>query len=232
MNEKTMMAAGLMTVLALAPVTQAGLLISNGDFEADAVQTSNVTGWYDTITATPENWWESTWAGPTVSPNGTSVLGLSYMFDTPNWAYQSIGVNDGGLTSLEIEYDIGTFTDTGALRDVAVTWGVYSVDGTYAGGADNADIDGAVGATLVDTFSSSIYTFNPGGGITDDQTATFDISGTSGSELYLRVINVAGVNDTPWTAIDNLSVVPEPATFGLVAFFGAGVLFIRRRFMI
>ena len=100
--------------------TQAALSITNGDFEADAAQTHNVTDWFDTITTGAQDsgyWWESTWAGPNVSPNGTSVLGLSYMFTTTNWAYQSIGVNDEGLTSLPLKLDIGSFTDAGGDRD-------------------------------------------------------------------------------------------------------------------
>ena len=74
-------------------MTQAAIVITNGDFEDDATQTSNVTNWFDTVTVNTSNWWETTWAGPTVSPTGTSVLGLSYMWTTTNWAYQSVGTN-------------------------------------------------------------------------------------------------------------------------------------------
>lgn len=231
MKIRKAMVAGLVAAWVAVPAAQASLAISNGDFEDDAVQTSNVTNWFDTVTGTPANWWESTWAGPTVSPNGTSVLGLSYMFTTPNWAYQSIGVNDGGETSLVLQYDVGSFTDAGGIRDLGVTFAVYSVDGTYAGGADNVDIDGAAGATLLDSVSV-MHEDVAIGTMLVDQTVALDITGTSGSELYVRLINYAGVDGEPWTAVDNIEVIPEPATISLVGIFGAGVLFMRRRFKI
>lgn len=234
MKKKLIGTTGLMAVLALVPVAQAGLVISNGDFENNAPggNVADVDSWFDSNDGgvqTDANWWTATWYGPGVSPNGTSVLGLSYNTG-PNWAYQSIGVNDGGLTSLELQYDFGSFTDGPGARDIGVTFEIYSVDGTYAGGADDTDIAGAVGASLVGS-DGAMATFSAGQMLTG-QTATIDISGTTGSELYLRIVNYAGTNDSPWGAVDNVQVIPEPATIGLVGVFGAGVLFIRRRFRI
>ena len=108
-------------------MTQADLSITNGDFEADASQTNNVTDWYDTVNDIPDNWWESTWAGPNVSPNGTSVLGLSYMWQTTNWAYQSIGTNTQGISRLVVHFNVGSFADAGSLRDLGVTVGLYGI---------------------------------------------------------------------------------------------------------
>ena len=191
----------------------AALSITNGDFEADTAQTSNVTDWYDTVTANTANWWESTWAGPTVSPNGTSVLGLSFMFEETNWAYQSLGSNDDAKTSLDLQFDLGSFTDAGADREMSLTLSVYAVDGTFAGGADNTDIDGATGATLVDTVTLTPFTIAPGA-VLADQTASLDISGTTGQQLFLRLENVTGstyvsgsTTGGPWLAVDNLVIL-------------------------
>lgn len=41
-----------------------------------------------------------------------------------------------------------------------------------------------------------------------------------------------GSNGVQTISIDNIQVIPEPATLGLVAFAGAGVLFVRRHFRI
>jgi hypothetical protein len=204
------------TVLMTSASVQAGLQITDGDFQNNPTQTANVAGWFDRGVA--GNWWESTWAGPTVSPNGTPVLGLSYMFQTANWAYQSIGINDGGLTSIQIQYDVGSFTDAGGARDLGLTFSIYRNDGSFVG-ADDADIQGAAGATLVAS-QSALVTLNPGQMLTG-QTLNFDITGTAGSELFLRVINYAGTTGEPWTAVDNIQVVPEPSSLALA---GVGIL--------
>ncbi len=185
-------------------ITQADLAVTNGDFEADAVQTSNVTDWYDTITATPANWWESTWGGPTVSPNGTSVLGLSYMNTTTNWAYQSIGTGNG-RSSLVVSYDVGSFTDAGGARDLGVTISVYESDGSFVP-ADNTDVDGAAGITLIDSVST-LHAAVAIGAVITDQTVTLDLSTAGSGELFLRFINYAGATGEPWTAIDNVQIL-------------------------
>lgn len=67
---------------------------------------------------------------------------------------------------------------------------------------------------------------------TADQTFSFQVTGqnlvdagaTAGDELIIQFDSV-NIN-----YLDNVSVIPEPATLGLVAVFGGGILFIRRRF--
>jgi len=205
----------LLTFAALgiyAATSYGGLSVSNGDFENNPVQTADVVGWFDR--GVTGNWWESTWAGPTVSPNGTPVLGLSYMYQTLNWAYQSIGVNDGGLTSFALQYDVGSFTDAGGPRDFGLTFSVYKVDGTFAGGADDVDLVGAAGATLLDTITVFSGALDPGQMLTG-QTVSFNIAGSAGSELFLRLQNEVGTVGEPWTAVDNIQIVPEPSAMAL-----------------
>ena len=74
MRVQRLMIQSLMAALVLAPAVQAALTITNGDFESNATQTTDVTGWFDT-TATEDAWWQATWAGPSASPNGGPVLG-------------------------------------------------------------------------------------------------------------------------------------------------------------
>ena len=47
--------------------------------------------------------------------------------------------------------------------------------------------------------------------------------------MGIRVMDFAG---TTQTANLTFEVIPEPATLGLVAMVGAGLLYVRRRFMI
>ena len=102
-NPKVLTLCG--TVALAVASAHAGLQIINGNFQnnAPAANTWLVDSWFNSLPTAAGQvnnwWWEGTWYGPTVSPNGTSVMGLGYMFTSNNWAYQSIGVNDGGLTS-------------------------------------------------------------------------------------------------------------------------------------
>ncbi len=207
--------------VALTGMATADLGISNGDFEADAVQTSNVTGWFDTVTVNTNNWWESTWAGPTVSPTGSSVLGLSYMFTTTNWAYQSIGVNDAALASVPVGFKLGSFTDAGSARDLGVAISVYQAASFV--GADNVDIAADPGVTLIDSVSFNAV-LDPGAWIW--KSGVLDLSSANTTdELFIRLENFAGTVGEPWTAVDNLSI-PEPATMALL---GLGALVLRRK---
>lgn len=210
-------------------MTQAAIVITNGDFQtnAPASNTWNVDSWFDTY-PTPDGqtnnwWWEATWYGPTVSPTGTSVMGLSYMFDTTNWAYQSVGTNSEALTELKLQYDVGSFTDAGVARDLGVTVSIYESDGTFVG-ADEVDVDGAAGITLIDSVSTLYGSVAVGTYLTD--IITLDLSTAGSGELFLRFENYAGTVDKPWTAIDNVQIVPEPATLALL---GLGGLLLRRK---
>lgn len=205
----------LMVCCCTTAAVYGAMSITNGDFEANPTQTNNVADWFDTVTANTSNWWETTWAGPNVSPNGTSVMGLSYMFTTPNWAYQSIGVNNEGYGVILISFDCGSFTDAGGLRNMGVTVSVYQSDGTFVG-ADNVDIDGAAGVTLID--SASVTSGALAAGEEVRLSVTLNLSEANVSDaLFLRFVNFSTGSGEPWVAIDNVTLevptvsLPSPA---------------------
>jgi len=209
----------------------ASLSIVNGDFEnnAPASNVADVDSWFNWVSSTPANWWLGTWYGPTVSPNGTSVMGLSWDGNQGHWGYQAIGVNDGGLATLDLQFDVGSFTDAGGNRDLGVTWSVYQSDGSFVG-ANDVDVEGGVGITLIDSFSQASGALAPGASVT--LTASLDLStANTTDQLYLRVINYeGGTGGQPWAAIDNvLIVVPEPTTLALGGLGIASLLIFRRR---
>ena len=213
----------LLVFFVMSGAVQAAIVITNGDFETNAPlsNVTNVDSWFDPQ-ATDAAWWEATWYGPTVSPTGTSVMGLSYMLTTTNWGYQSVGSNTEGLTELKLSYDVGSFTDAGGDRDLGVTVSIYESDGTFVG-ADDVDVAGAAGITLIDSVSN-LHTLAIGAYMTE--TITLDLSSAGSGELFLRFENYAGSIGEPWTAIDNVQIVPEPATMALL---GLGSLALLRR---
>jgi hypothetical protein len=214
------------SAVALAAVSaSATLQVTDGDFQNNPTQTPNVAGWFDRGTA--GNWWESTWAGPTVSPNGTPVLGLSYMFSTVNWTYQSIGVNDGNWSEMGVQLDVGSFTDAGGTRDLGVTLSLYQSSSFV--GADDLDIVGAAGVTLIDSVNLTSGNLSPGQFVT--LITALDLATANNTDpLFLHIVNFNTGSGEPWTAIDNLSVqaVPEPSAYALVGL-GLTALTILRR---
>lgn len=233
MNPKIkLMAAfgGLGLALTIMPA-QAQIQVLNGDFSLNPTQGSNPTGWF-VPTTSPGGWWESTWVGPTVSPNGTSVLGLSYMFDTTHWAYQNIGTDNNGATSFTLDFDLGSFTDAGSARNLGVTVSLYQSASFVA--ATGTDVNGAAGVTLLGSQSVTSGSIAPGAVV--HQTLTFDLSGANATDvLYLRLINYQVDASQPWAAIDNITItpaaVPEPSSLALASLGGLGGLmfWFRRR---
>jgi hypothetical protein len=204
----------------LMGVAHADLNVTNGNFQADPDYTANVTNWYDLGLG---NFWEGAWALNNTYASPFAEPGCLALCDwQESWAYQSIGVNNAGLTSLKIGYDICSFLDTTEIRDVGVIFSIYAVDNTYAGGADDVDIASAAGATLVGSIEKMYVGLNPGTAFLGEQ-VTLNIAGTAGQELYLRVANPVAAS---WTGLDNIQIVPEPTTMLLL---GLGGLMFRRR---
>lgn len=213
--------------LALAPA-HAALQVVNGNFQnnAPAGNVGDVDSWFNSLpSGLSTEWWTGTWYGPTVSPNGTSVMGLGWINTTPHWGYQGIGVNDGALSSLNLRFDIGSFTDAGGPRDMGVTLSVYQSSSFV--GADNTDIAGAGGVTLIDTVNLTSGSLTAGQVVTV-QTALNLTTANATDPLFLRLVNFSTGVGEPWAAIDNLSIVPEPSTIALIGLGGLAMLLRRR----
>jgi len=152
---------------------------------------------------------------PSPNPNDGSFL------------YQSIGTADG-LSSIQIGFDWGAPDDANAGLEIGITIGIYAYDGQ--GGfipADDVDVRGASGVTLLDSVSFTTTTTGIDGQI-GTEIATLDLSGAGSQELFLRFNSFNPGNTESWPVLDNVHIVPEPAAMALFGLALAGLLGFRR----
>lgn len=222
--------------LCISGAAQATMMITNGDFEAvGGSNIEDVSGWYDYNTG---NFWEGAWETNSdwITPNGTNVVVFSSFesddFGSPtsdindgSYIYQSIGTADG-QSSVEIAFDWGAPDDDPGSRELGITIGIYAYDGvgTFAA-ADNTDVRGADGVTLLDSVT---FTMTSTGidDLIESVSALLNISAAGDQELFLRINGYTAGSTESWPAVDNVSIVPEPCTLLLMA---AGGIMMRRK---
>ncbi len=207
------------------------MTITNGDFETGGGENiTDVTGWYDNNTT---GFWEDAWQtnASSITPNGTNVV-VFCSWDTVDgdplagsYLYQSIGTS-AGESSIMIGFDWGCPDDVAAGRHDALTVAAFASDGTFIAD-DLLDVRGAAGVTLLDSASYDYIALGTDGEIFP-VVVTLDLSGANaGDEIFLRFNNyLPEVGADPWPVLDNVHIVPEPATLALL---GLGGLLMRKR---
>lgn len=113
------------------------------------------------------------------------------------------------------QYDFGVdeaYSSTGISADTAVHQFVVRFDLSATAASDSVTV-------WLDPTSETGGTTVSGVDMTFDRLSLSDYEGNSASWDEIRFADTFN------------EVIPEPATFGLVGFFGAGVLFVRRRLM-
>lgn len=237
--KKTKMVAALAAVVGFAVSAQATPIgIVNGDFEADGNNATPPTGWTDqTPTSFASGVADVAGNASTADYNnvwGTGTWG-TYFLTTARQSWGGASQPTDGLLTQTVDLSaFGTDIDNGNQK--------LLVDFLWASGDSND-----TGAFSLDFFSSTDGTgssvqnysvaldaangFNVVGGPesvggavpTGVRSVTLSISSHrgAGSETNLWLDNISG----------DITVIPEPATLGLVGAFGAGILFVRRRIM-
>lgn len=235
--KKTVCVLAVCSAMATAQVATAALLVTNGDFETGGGENvADVTDWFDN---NPGGFWEGAWQtnAPWITPNGTNLVVFSSIesevFGMPtsdvndgSYLYQSIGAADGAA-SLEIEFDWGAPDDAGPDLELGMTVGVYAYDG--AGGftpADGTDARGESGVALLDSESFTMTTTGVDGQMVSE-VAAIDLSGAGSQELFLRFNGFTAGATGAWPVLDNVRIVPEPASMVLLCL--GSLAFVARR---
>ncbi len=236
----------LMAGCLAAPLCQ-GTLVFSDDFSGTpgtglSGQAADIGGTWDAangvdVNISAQNSLDTSGAGRFIFNSFSATLGagqvLTLSYDTVNEAvnplysgcWAGVSLYDGYVDS----YTQGT--EQMFLGQVSQTsWGK---DGGAIGGSE------ASGDTALLNHLVLTYAYDTG-----DWTFTSDtgsLSGTGTANLALNGLRVAnggtdGLGHYGDIDLDNLTVdispIPEPATIGLVGFFGVGGLFIRRRLML
>lgn len=141
-----------------------------------------------------------------------------------SYAEQAFLTTEATADSFEgfnVSSDMGWRADNGVAR--SVTFEIWNVT------------DGTSLATATYNYPAMVSI-----GLIENQTLALTYDNTAaeliGDTIALRINNggpnTAAWNSTPW--LDNVTVtsIPEPATLGMVALFGGGILFIRRKLML
>lgn len=201
----------VLTGLAVAAVADP-VTVLNADFEAGADNNSAAS-------------WSDTGANAYyLAGEGTYSSGRAASLQDGAYTQQDLGIAANSyLGDWTISFDKGFRDDffTGTAN-VAVSL-IDAVDSTvFASG--NFSVTGTGSA-------------NTGAIVFSADSVVLDMSGVSSvNNVILKFENTTGGGGSPWERtglVDNVSVtaIPEPATMGLLAAFGGGLLFIRRKLM-
>ncbi len=207
----------LFTVVFAAVLTMGGLV------QAGVIAKYEFTGFNSSPTVIDANMSGSDY--DMTCPTATSERGINGLAANGNPAPAFFGAANFGSDSyfhFSITSDIGYTYDVDDLtfdykRDGVNAWTSYDVQYSLNGGAFSSIGSGSLSGTTYSTITAD----NGGIGLT----------GLSGETVF-RIYVSDGVDATRLyndNVTVNGSVVPEPATLGLVALFGGGVLFIRHK---
>jgi hypothetical protein len=212
----------LVGAIALATAVQ-GQVIFSDNFEAYDVESSSD---FSTNTVATGNW------VPSLSTStGSRILDSTRYGITRYFICQTDGAS---ITSAGIDIASDTTYDFSAFMAVE-----HNADRT---GTSSYDLlVGQDASTATSVFGGPVEVFvtaTPQATTADKASHMFTDSFTTGTlnagdQLFIRLARVNQIVGPMWTAFDDVTVtaIPEPATLGMVAVFGGGILFIRRKLM-
>ena len=217
------MVLSFLIVIGMGTVAMASLTLSNTDFEGGVDGSSTPNGW----TEIAANHAGAFYANVTDASGGSNHNLYMQGRGNGNIIQQSFG---GGTAdtqgTIEIKLDAGWRNDPSGTQTYDWVLQIYNVTDDVA-------------------LSTVSYTLAPDGlGAAPDPrtidvqklfTFTYDntVPSLLGDEIAFRITSNSNRNSwDPTGFVDNINIVPEPGTLGLVASFGACILFVRRKLMV
>ncbi len=188
-----------------------------------------------------DGWWAESPNGVTTTVNtdrasdGSYSAGVSFAVTTNLSGWTANGIVSGDarsfVTAGSTELTVDVYSDWANANN----WGVYANEVhlilNYEGGWTT--VAPTAGSLANGSFQTLTYDLTPYAATISDPGLSYSVLGFgwvlgtwAGDDFGATYTD----NGTQTIAIDNIEVIPEPATMGLVAFAGAGVLLIRRRF--
>jgi hypothetical protein len=192
-------------VLAIAGLSSAALNIANANFDDDSAWT-----WGDSNTA-------GGWGAPSGNAWDASGVGTAFVNTTAGGGYSVVyqSVNLGGGIGAGDTVTMSAFvTDLTAAGENTALLKLESLDagGGVIGGSDIEHVFTASAAGATESWDYTIH------GDAVGVKVVFGVTGGWGGPL---------AGDSSYS-FDNIQVVPEPATMGLIGLFGGGMMALRR----
>ena len=199
--------------------------------------------------------------GDTALRGGSNGSGITTVFEIETTDYAStVNLNTASLTlwsqwgeKMELSILAGQVQVAGSMSLVSDGNGTINMgDGLlHAGSLGGSDatinmLAGGIGTVVIDDMNNNaLSSINFGTGNLGSITYGENAGGTAGGQWEWAVthgwVSIGGVVDTDLASYSittaggndsTLSVIPEPATLGMVALVGGGMVWIRKRFMI
>jgi len=169
----------------------------------------NLEKWGTNGSGAGNNFWGKIEIGLRDSVSGNNVLGIEMYGNSKN--------NSNNLRARMFDYTSGTRTNVGTTPTDVNGSDVESIGFAYDG-AGNLVLTAYDGADLTGTALRTVAVT----GIGNFNADSVFIRQSQQNAAKTRVLNVE---------VDDLTVIPEPATLGLIAVMAGGLLFVRRRIM-
>lgn len=240
MHVRIMTVGALLAAVVAVPITSSAdaLSIVNGSFESGTDGSAGAPGWVDTQAGTPGFWTVAdnnpgSTPDPTEASDGSLFLyanrlaggagsqpGSSTLSQVVTLSAANLLLVQAGRATISLDFDYFD-SDENDPAEVSLTF--LDITTAELGSLTTGELPEYVNGTTYDALTAPWQSASLSGAIDSATTAVrIDISTgprAGGSATNLSFDNFSG------------QVIPEPATIGLIGFFGAGLLVVRRQFM-